>query len=189
MHAEHAGVAGDLQVVFEAVARQRGVVGLDVELEVLVQTVRAQEADAGRAVEIVLVLHRFHRLGLDEEVAGEADAAPVVAGRGQEPRHVLLLALHLRVVQAGVALAAAPEHVVRAAQCHRRIQRRLDLHRSARDDGEVRVGRCTVHVARVREQVRRAPQQLHAGGLLALLGQRDHVLQVLFVFADVVGIR
>ena len=72
------------------------------------------------------------------------------------------LALHLRVDQRGVAFAAAPEHVVLAAQLHGGFQRGLDLHGRARDHGEVRVGRGPVHVARMREQVGRAPQQLRA---------------------------
>src|SRR5699024_12674653 len=49
--AQQAGVGGHLQVVLEGVAGQRGVVGLDVELEVPVQVVPLQKADHGRDVE------------------------------------------------------------------------------------------------------------------------------------------
>ncbi|MNV54628.1 hypothetical protein D3C71_1468320 [compost metagenome] len=41
----------------------------------------------------------------------------------------------------------------------------------------------------MREQVGRAPQQLHAGCILARLGQAHHVLQVLFVLPDILGVR
>ncbi|SYZ57601.1 hypothetical protein CPBF367_38810 [Xanthomonas arboricola pv. juglandis] len=119
----------------------------------------------------------------------EADRTAVVACQGQKARHVVLLALHLGVVQAGVALAAAPEHVVLATQLDGGIDRGLDLHRRTRHHIEVRVGRCAVHVARVREQVGGAPQQLDAGVGLALLGDADHVFEVALVLADVVGIR
>ncbi len=143
----------------------------------------------GGAIKIVLVLHRLHGFRLDQEVAFEADAAAVVARQGEEARHVVLLALHLRVVQAGIAFAPAPEHVVLAAQRHRGIDRGLDLHRRTRHDIEVRVGRGTIHVARMREQVGRAPQQLDAGVGLALLGNAHHVLEVALVLSDVIGIR
>ncbi len=174
--AQQARIAGHLQIVLETVPGQRGVVGLDVELEILVQPVLAQETHHRGAVEIVLVLHRLHRLGLDQEIALEADAASVVARQSEEARQMLLLAPHLRVVQARIALATAPEHVVLPAQGHRRLQRRLDLHRRARHHVEIRVGRRTVHIARMREQIGRAPQQLDAGVGLALLGDADHVL-------------
>jgi hypothetical protein len=59
--------------VLEGVAGERGVVGLDVELEVLLQAVGAQEGDAAGDVEVVLVLGRLLRLGLDQELALEAD--------------------------------------------------------------------------------------------------------------------
>jgi hypothetical protein len=39
------------------------------------------------------------------------------------------------------------------------------------------------------EQVGGTPQQLDAGGVLALLGQCHQVLQVVLVLADVIGIR
>ncbi len=51
-------------------AGKRGVVGLDIELEVLVQVVRLEEADARLRVVVVLVLHRLARLGLDQQLEG-----------------------------------------------------------------------------------------------------------------------
>ena len=59
--------------MLEGVAGERRVVGLDVELEMLVEAVGAQEGDAAGDVEIVLVLRRLLRLRLDEELALEAD--------------------------------------------------------------------------------------------------------------------
>ncbi len=175
--------------MLETVPGQRGVVGLDIEFEILLQPVLTQETHHRGAVEIVLVLHRLHRLGLDQEIALEADAASVVARQGEEARQVLLLAPHLRVVQARIPLATAPEHVVLPAQRHRRLQRRLDLHRRARHHVEIRVGRRAIHVARMREQIGRAPQQLDAGVGLTLLGDADHVLQIRLVLADGLRVR
>lgn len=61
--AEHAGIAGDADLVLEGVASEVGVVALEVELEVLVQAVRLQERDGGRGVEVVLVGGGLLRLG------------------------------------------------------------------------------------------------------------------------------
>ena len=88
--------AAHLQFVLHRVAGQRGVVGLDVELEVLVEAVLAQEVEHGGAVEIVLVLGRLLRLGLDQELAGEADLRRS-RGHVQEARQVVELALHVGV--------------------------------------------------------------------------------------------
>ena len=66
--------------MFERVSGQCGMVHLDVHLEVLLQTVRTEEADDGFRVHVVLVLGRFHRFRLDEERALEAFGAGVVAG-------------------------------------------------------------------------------------------------------------
>jgi hypothetical protein len=75
---------GDLDLVLEGVAGEGGVVGLDVELEVLFEAVGAEEGDAAGDVEVVLVLGRLLRLGLDEELALEADALGVIHGHVQE---------------------------------------------------------------------------------------------------------
>ncbi len=48
------------------------------------QVVLAQEVEAGGGVAVVLVLGRLLRLGLDVELAGEADLLGVVDGHVQE---------------------------------------------------------------------------------------------------------
>ena len=52
-------------LVHHLVAGQRGVVGLEVELEVGKQVVGPQEVEAGGGVGVVLVLGRLLGLGLD----------------------------------------------------------------------------------------------------------------------------
>ena len=162
-------------------AGQRGVVDLDVDLEVLVEPVGAQETDHGLRIDIVLVLHRLHRLGLDQEVALEALRTGIVAGHAEHRGHVLLLALHVGVQQRHVALAAAPEDVVFAAQLDRGVDGVLDLQHGAGRGVEVGVGRGAVHVAGVSEDVGRAPQQLDAGFGLLLLGVGDDLPEVLLI--------
>ncbi len=99
----------------EAVARQSGVVRLDVELEVLVEAVVAEEAyDRGRVV-VILVLGGLHRLGLDQESPLESVLPPVILRLLQEHRHVVELPFHVGVPQTRVPLPAAPENVVPTA--------------------------------------------------------------------------
>ena len=105
---------GDL--VVEAVAGQRRVVGLDVDLVLVLEAVADQEAVDRRGVVVVLVLRRLHRLGLDQERALEADLVLVLGDEVQEPGELLALARQVRVEQGLVALAPAPQDVVRAAQ-------------------------------------------------------------------------
>lgn len=60
-------------VVLVRVAGQRGVVGLDVELEVLREAVLVQEGHDRLGVVVVLVAGGLLGLGLDQELALEAD--------------------------------------------------------------------------------------------------------------------
>jgi len=139
------------------VSGKRGVIDLDIDLEILVQPVRPQEPDDGLRVGVVLVLHRLHRFGLDQEVALEPLRTGVVAGHAQHGGHVLLFALHVGIEQRHVAFASAPEDVVLAAQKDRGVDGVLDLQHGAGRGVEVGVGRGAVHVAGVAEDVGRAP--------------------------------
>ena len=64
---------GHGQVVLKGVPGQGGVVGLDVELEVVLQAVGLEKAQDRGRVKVVLVLGRLLGLGLDQKLAGEAD--------------------------------------------------------------------------------------------------------------------
>jgi len=96
---EHAGCGGNLDLMLEGVTCKRGVVGLDVELEVLVETVGMEESDTGGAVEIVLVLCGLLRLGLDEELALEADILCIIDSHLEEGGQMVLLTSEIGVDQ------------------------------------------------------------------------------------------
>ena len=81
-----------------------------------VQPVRDQKAVHGRDVVVVLVLGRLHRLRLDQQLALEADLRLVLGDEVKKARQLRLLTAQVRVEQRVVALAAAPQDVVRAAQ-------------------------------------------------------------------------
>ena len=174
--------------MLEGVAGQRGVVHLNVHLEVLLQSVGAQEANHGLRINVVLVLGGLHGLGLNEESSLEALGACIVAGCGKHLGQVVFLPLHLGVEQAVVTLTAAPEHVVGTAQLDGGVNGVLDLDGGAGHNVELRVGGGAVHVALVAKHVGGSPQVLDAG-LLHLLQQvvRD-VLQAGFILGNVVAV-
>ena len=125
--ADHALGRGDLDLVLEAVPRERGVVRLDVELEMLFEAEGAEEGDAARDVEIVLVFRRLLRLRLDQELTLEADALGVIDRQVQERSKVVLFAFQIGVEQRLVALAPAPENIVLAAEFLGDFERLLHL--------------------------------------------------------------
>ena len=161
--AEHpvADRVGDL--VVEAVTGQRRVVRLQVELVLALEAVPDEEAVHRGRVAVVLVLRRLVRLRLDEQQPLEADLVLVLRDERQEPGELAVLVGEVRVEQRVVALAAAPQDVVLAAEPVRRLEHQLDLGGGEGEDLRVRVRRGAGHVARVPEQVRRAPQEADAG--------------------------
>lgn len=74
----------DLQVVFEGMVGQCGVVGFDVEFEVFVQFVFFQEVYYCGIVEVVLVFYWFYWFGFDQEVVFQFDVVVIVVCYGQE---------------------------------------------------------------------------------------------------------
>ncbi len=135
------------------------------------------ECDGGDVV-VVLVLGRFERLGLDQDRALEADVVLVLDDHVEEPAELVDLARHVGVEQRLVALAPAPQHVVGAAEAMRGVHAVGDLRRGEREQLRIGVRRRAGLEAGVGEQVRRAPQQLHAGALLVLAGEVDHLVEV-----------
>ena len=158
--AEDAERAGELDLVLEGMAGEDGVVLLDVDLDLVLEVVGLQHPVDGADVEIVLVLGRLLRLRLDQDRALEADLLLVLDHHRQEAAELRELALHVGVEQRLVALAPAPEHVVRAAELVRHVERVLHLRGGVGEDFRVGVGGGAGHEAAVGEEVRRAPEQL-----------------------------
>ena len=128
-----------------------------------------EESAYGLGVDVVLVLAGLHGLRLDEEGALESLAAGIVAGHGEHGSHMLLLTLLVGVEQAHVAFTSAPEHVVLSAELDGGVDGVLDLHNGTGHNVEVGIGRGTVHIALVAEDVGCAPEVLDVGVLLHLL--------------------
>jgi hypothetical protein len=143
------------------------------------QIILPQKIQARRRIRIVLVLRRLLRLGLNVKLPLEADLLLVVHRQMQKLRQVLLLPFQVRVQQRHVPFASAPERVAFPAQFQRHFQRLLHLRPRKRKHVRVAARARPVHKARVREQIRRAPQQLHPRPLLLRLQHLHHRVQVL----------
>ena len=96
-------------------------------------------------------------------MALEADLVLVLDHHGEEAAELVLLLLQVGVEQRVVALAPAPQHVVLAAQAVRRLEAVPHLGGGEAEHLRIGIGGAARHVARMAEQVGRAPQQLDAG--------------------------
>ena len=96
---------GDL--VLEAVAGQRSVIGFKVHAYLLLEPVALQKAVDRRRIEVVLVRSRLLGLGFDQDLAVKADLVLVLDHQRKKPAHVVELLLHVGIQQGLVALAAA----------------------------------------------------------------------------------
>ena len=124
------------------------------------------------------MLGGFLGLGLDVELALEADALGVVDRHVEEAGQVLLLPFQVGVEERLVALAAAPERVAVAAELMGHLHRLLHLRGRVGEDVGVGVCRRAAHVARVGEEVGGAPEELHAGGALEVPGVGHQLVEV-----------
>ena len=165
---ERPGIRRHRQVVLHGVAGQGGVVGLDVQLEVIHQAVGAEEIQARGRVGIILVRRRLLRLRFDVELPFEADLLFVIDGHVQERGEVVELALHVGVEQGGVPFAAAPERVALAFELGRHIHRLLYLRRRKGKNIRIRAGGRALLVARVGKKTGGAPEQFFPGVFLQL---------------------
>ena len=112
------------------------------------------------------MVHRFVRLGLDQDFALEADLVLVLDDHREETAKVFQLAREVCVQECVIAFAAAPQDIVFAAKPVRGFKAFADLADGAGGDFRVRVRQATGRIARMAEQVRGAPEQLRAGFLL-----------------------
>ena len=165
---KHALAAGEDDVVLVVVTRQGRVIRLDVELEVVLEVVLAEEADHRLRVVVVLVLGRLARLRLDQEREVGANLLLVVHRHAQETTQVIELLAGESVQDALITLTTAPEHVVLAAELLRDLHALLHLGRSIGKHVSIGVRGGAVHVDAVSEQVRRSPEKPHSRLLLLL---------------------
>src|SRR5262249_1211744 len=164
-------------LVLEGVASERGVIHLDVELDLALEAEALQERIHRRDVVVVLMFGGLVWLGLDQERAWEADAVLLLAHQRHEAPELLELTREVRVEERLVALAPAPQHVVRAAEPVRRLEAMLHLGRRMGEHLGIRIRGGARRVARVAEQVGGAPEQAHAGALHVALRRLEQAVE------------
>ncbi len=114
--AEHSVNSRNAQVVLEGVSCECCVVCLDIHLEILIETVLANESDRGCRVEIVLMLHRLLRLGLDVKITGKSDRSAVFYRHSHKARDVFFFKFNVGIEESFVSFSAAPENVSLSAE-------------------------------------------------------------------------
>ena len=152
---------------------------LNVDLDLVLQAVAAQKAvDRGHVV-VVLVFGRFARFGFNQNRAFETDFVFVLNHHVHEAAHLVQLMADAGVEQRFITFAAAPQHVVLAAEFVCGIHRFLDLQGGHGKNLWVRIGGRARHEAPVTEQIGCAPQQLDTCGLLLGAQNVDHGTQMI----------
>ena len=169
--------------MFEAVARQGGMVGFNVHLDFFHQAMALEKAIHGAHVIVILVFGGFARFGLDQDGALEADLVFVLHHQVQEAAQLVHLLPHPGVEQCFIPLASAPQHIVFATQFQCRVHRLLDLQGGQGKDFRIGVGSSTRHESTVAEQVGSTPQQLDTRILLFAGQHVDHLMQVVHAIA------
>ncbi len=159
---EHAVHSRHAKVMLESVTCQSGMVGFDVHLEIFVKAVLTYKANRGSGIEIILMLHGFFWLGLDEEIASKADGATIRNRHFHELSDVFLFKLHIGVEQGFIAFTTAPEHIACCAEFDSHFQAFFDLCGSVAINIYA-IGRASaIHEARIAKHVRRCPQAFDA---------------------------
>ena len=92
---------------------------------------------------------------------------------------MVLLALEIGVEERLVALAAAPEDIIFAAEFERDLEGFLHLSSGVGEDMGIGIGGGAAHIARIREEVGRAPEEFDAGGFLQRLGVGHERIEML----------
>ena len=177
------------EFVHHRMTSQCCMVGFNVQLDVIHQSVGPTEVQAGGRIEVVLMLCRFFWLWLEQKLAFETDLLGIVDGQMHEFGKMIEFTLHVGVEKVVIALATAPEDVVFATQFLGDFQRLLYLCGRKREHISVACRCSTMHEARVRKHIRRTPQQFDPGPFLGSLQCFDDRIQVLVCLSQCVPFR
>ena len=150
---------GQSDFVLEGVVGEESVTHFDVALDPVFQAIALEEAINRGDVKIILVLGRLLRLGLEQDLPLEADLVGVLDHQMDKAGHLVELRPNLGIEQCLIALTAAPEHIVGAAQFMGQLEHVFDLASGIGEYIRVRVGGGPGHIAAVGEEICRAPKQ------------------------------
>ena len=103
----------DLQFMLHGVAGQGRMIGFQVELEMSHQSILPEKIQASSSIGIILVFGRFLGLGLNVELAFEADLFLVVYRHVEKCGQMIHLAFELGIPECGISFPSSPEGVPR----------------------------------------------------------------------------
>ena len=173
------GSGSNSQFVLHCVTGEGGVIGFNIQLEVVQQIILAQEVQAGSGVAVILVGGGLTWLRLNVELSFEANLFFVVHGHVQQAGEVIQFPLHVGIQQSGIPLAASPERVAETSELMGYVHGFFHLSRCIRKNIRIGTGARTLVVARMGKEAGSAPKQLDTGLFLKLAEVvRDHLQSV-----------
>ena len=130
---------------------------LDIDPDLIFQTVAFQEAVYRGDVVIILMFCRLLRFRLDQDRAGETDPVLVFDNHVQKSAKLVHFLTDVGVQQRFIALTATPQDIVLATKTMRGVN--AAFHRRGRIGHHLRVwvGGGTRHEAAMAEQIGRTP--------------------------------
>ena len=186
---EHTLRTGVIQFVFNGMTSQSRVVGFDVHLDVVFQTVGAEEVNARGRIKVVLMLGRFLRFGFKVELTLESDFLGVINRHVHEDCQMIQLALHVGVEPGHVSFSTAPEHVAFSAQFFGNFNSLFNLSGCVSEGISMAGSCCAMHESGIAEQIRRTPKELFAGTSHFVFEDLDDFVQIGVGFLERVAFR
>ncbi len=159
--------------MLEGMSCQRRMIGFDIQLEILIQTIVLQKANRRGSIKIILMLCRLLGLGFNIKISFETNAPAVFHRHFHKCRNVFQLEFHIGIQQCFIAFPASPEYIAPAAQLYGKIQSFLDLCRGKTIYIRGIGAPCPVHKSWIVEHICRSPKKLFPG--------------VFHLFPDIIG--
>src|ERR1051326_7947784 len=170
-------------------ARQRRVVGLQIQLQIPKQTILTQKIEAGGGIGVVLVLGRLFWLGLNIELAFEPDCFFVLDYHMQELSQMVQFPLEVGIPKSAVALASSPKHIACPLKFMSHFDGFFHLRGGISKGVGIAAGCRAVHESWMSKQASRPPEQPYSRALLLFLENLGDGIQVAVGLLQVFPLR
>ena len=166
------------KLMFHRMAGESRVVGLDVQLDMILEAIASYEVDAIGGIKIILVLCGLLGFRFEEELPIKTNLLGVGHREVHKGRKVIDLSLEVGIVEVLVAFPASPENVIFSPKLLGNLDRLLHLGACIGEGICVAAGGCSMNIARVAEEICRPPQQLDPRPLLLFLQESHNLVKV-----------
>src|SRR5574343_59828 len=143
--------------MLEGMTRQRGMVHLNIQFEILIQTVLTEKSDHSSSIVIILMFGGLAGFGFDKEYPFETLTACIITRHGQKTTQMIQLTPHISIQQGHITFTPAPEYIILSSQCNGGIEGIFYLCTGIGQSGKIRIGRSPVHITWIRKHVSRTP--------------------------------